>query len=105
MRQANERLNAYQRERHGPTIVVAQGSYDAKQVRRKFWRLLLRFYLLFNMIATFTQWRFKIPMLQDFPLATIPANSLDEMLPAVGWQVSVRSRTSQIMILNLTPIS
>jgi hypothetical protein len=26
-------------------------------------------------------------MLQDFPLATIPANSLDEMLPAVGWQV------------------
>lgn len=52
-----------------------------------FWKLIF----VGNMIVNFTQWRFKIPMLQDFPLATIPANSLDEMLPAVGWQVRVRS--------------
>jgi hypothetical protein len=34
MRQGNEKLSALQRERNGPTIVVAQGPYDAKQVKR-----------------------------------------------------------------------
>ena len=41
MRQANERLNAFQRERHGPTIVIAQGSYDAKQVQNDISELFL----------------------------------------------------------------
>ena len=31
MKQANERLLAYQRDRNGPTIVVAQGPFDSKQ--------------------------------------------------------------------------
>ena len=41
MRQANERLNAFQRERHGPTIVIAQGPYDAKQVQNNISELFL----------------------------------------------------------------
>jgi hypothetical protein len=38
-------------------------------------------------------------MLQDFPLATVPANSLDELLPAVGWQVFVTERMIQRFLI------
>eukprot|EP01038_Epipyxis_sp_PR26KG_P011543 gene11543-15462_t len=75
MERCNEKLSQYQRERHGPTIVIAQGTHSPKQ------------------------WRHAIPMLQDFPLATMPANSLDNLLPAVGWQLFVAERMIQRFLI------
>lgn len=70
-----ESLSAYIRQRHGPTVVVAQGAYDAKT------------------------WRRFVPVLQEFPLATVPANSSDEMFPAVGWQTFVGERMIQRFLI------
>ena len=54
-------------------------------------------YPIFDMKQSFLppQWRYKLPMLQDFPLATMSANSLDELFPAVGWQMFVAERMIQ----------
>ena len=61
----NDRLESYIRERHPPTIVIAQGIFETRQ------------------------WRRNISLLKEFPLVTMPANAKDEMFPAVGWQTKL----------------
>ena len=61
----NERLESYIRERHPPTLVIAQGIFESRQ------------------------WRRNISLLAEFPLVTMPANAKDEMFPAVGWQTKL----------------
>jgi DNA polymerase epsilon subunit 1 len=75
MRQCDEKLNLYQQEKHGPTIIIAQGPNDTRQ------------------------WRKKLKMLHEFPLLTIAANSQDEMFPAVGWQVFITERMIQRLLI------
>ena len=67
----NDRLTTYNREKRGPTIVIAQGSSDSRQ------------------------WRRQLPSLQDYPIAIIPGNSLDELFPAIGWQMFISERLVQ----------
>lgn len=67
----HERLITYNREKHGPTIVIAQGFSDSRT------------------------WRRLIPSLHDYPLAIIPCNSLDELFPAIGWQMFISERLIQ----------
>lgn len=74
-RNCSEKMADYLRERHGPTIVVAQGSLGARQ------------------------WRRQIPALQEFPLCMMLANSLDEMFPALGWQMFVAERMIQRFLI------
>jgi DNA polymerase epsilon subunit 1 len=75
IRACNERLSIYLRERHGPTIVIAQGLLEQRQ------------------------WRKKFPLLNEFPLATMPANSTDDNFPSVGWQMFVANRIVQRSLL------
>lgn len=71
LKYCNERLIAHSRERHGPTIVIAQGSTDNRQ------------------------WRRMLPALQDYPLAVLAGNTLDELFPALGWQMFIAERIVQ----------
>lgn len=74
-RACNETLNGYLRERHGPTLVIAQGTFEPRR------------------------WRKNIPALLDFPIACMPANSLDDMFPALGWQIFVAERMVQRFLM------
>ena len=74
-RSCNDKLSAYQREQHGPTIVVVQGALESKN------------------------WRNNLKSLQDFPVIMMPLNNLDEMFPAVGWQMFATTRMIQRMLL------
>jgi DNA polymerase epsilon subunit 1 len=71
LKACNERLTAYSRERHGPTIVVAQGGTDNRH------------------------WRRMLPALQDYPSAVLAGNTLDELFPALGWQMFIAERIVQ----------
>jgi DNA polymerase epsilon subunit 1 len=67
----NDILAQYLRQRHGPTLVIAQGSVEARQ------------------------WRRHMSSLHEFPLATIPMNSSDDLFPAIGWQMFAAERLIQ----------
>ena len=68
LRLCNDALSVYIREKHGPTLIVAQGSFVAKQ------------------------WRRNVPALTEFPLTLVPANNQDDHFPALGWQQFVAER-------------
>jgi DNA polymerase elongation subunit (family B) len=74
-RLCNEALTTYLREKHGPTLVVAQGSFDSKH------------------------WRKNVPALSEFPLTTVPANNQDELFPALGWQIFLAERMIQRFLI------
>lgn len=61
-RSCNDLMNAYIRERRGPTIVVCQGG------------------------SSVVEWRQSMSALRAFPLIFIQKNSTDENFPAIGWQ-------------------
>lgn len=85
----NELLAQYERERRGPTIVIAQGNMENRQ------------------------WRSALPLLQQFPLVCIPGNTLvyyicaydndlrskDDVFPPINWQFSVSSIMMQRFLM------
>lgn len=89
-KQANDRLDQYSRERQGPTVIIAQGGavHSSEIVGND------GFY---GMDAA--KWRTVLPALYDFPLAIMPANTLDEAFPAVGWSMFAAERMVQRFLL------
>ena len=61
----NDFLAAYVRMRKGPTIVVAQGSPEARG------------------------WRKSVSVLQQFPILLMPSSPKDEDFPALNWQIRI----------------
>lgn len=92
--QCNERLTLYQREMHGPTVVIVQGSSNSSSSSSTIGG---------NMNTSSAggigmdckQWRHILPALHDFPLAVMPPNTLDNYYPAVGWQMFAAERMMQ----------
>ncbi len=75
-RMCNEKLTAYQRERHGPTLAVVQGgALDSRD------------------------WRYHVPMLHEYPVAVAPSIGNDDVFPAVGWQQFTCSRLVQRFLI------
>lgn len=75
--QCNDRLEAYTRERHGPTIVFVQGSVSDISSR---------------------VWRRTCPPLNDLPVVLLPHNSTDEFFP-LTWQMFVAERMLQRLFI------
>ena len=84
-RLCGERLAQYQRERHGPTMVIGMGGALGFDPR---------------------QWRRAIPVLNDFPMCVMPPNSTDDLYPAIGWSMFAAERMVQrfLMFPRLAPI-
>jgi DNA polymerase epsilon subunit 1 len=74
-RLCNEALLTYLREKHGPTVVIAQGHNDSKH------------------------WRRIIPALAEFPMTCIPPNTQDELFPAIQWQEFLAHRMIQRFLI------
>jgi DNA polymerase epsilon subunit 1 len=81
LRKCGERVSAYVRERHGPTVAVVQGSANGM--------------LGFDP----RHWRKALPALQELPVCTMPPNSTDDMYPAVGWQMFAAERMVQRFLI------
>eukprot|EP01039_Chlorochromonas_danica_P000441 gene441-475_t len=84
LRAANEKVEDYHRQRPGPTIVVAQGGNHGPVAS-----------LNTSLAMSQREWRQFLPALHDFPLAVMPANTLDELFPAVGWPLFAAERMIQ----------
>jgi len=100
----NERLTLYQRERHGPTIVIVQGGAgtDTSSPPTATNNTSAK---VSNTPSTSgvgmdaRQWRHVLPSLHDYPLAVMPANSLDSLFPAIGWQLFCAERMVQRFLI------
>ena len=91
--QCSERLVQYERERHGPTIVVVQGGQSSDRGGGDPSSSGL------SVGMDGKQWRHAIPALKDFPVAVMPAHSSDQLFPAVGWQMFAAERMVQRYII------
>lgn len=90
LKAANERLEENYRLRQGPVVVIAQGgSLEANDTVGK-----SDFY---GMDAA--KWRSMLPALYDYPVAAMPANSLDEAFPALGWSIFAAERMVQRFLI------
>ena len=102
----NERLTLYQRERHGPTIVIVQGgagtdttSTAAANTNNNNSAKVSNATSTSGVGMDARQWRHVLPSLHDYPLAVMPANSLDSLFPAIGWQLFCAERMVQRFLI------
>jgi hypothetical protein len=105
----NERLVQYQRERHGPTVVIVQGGQSSDSSTASSMGATAGAKLNAQSVNTTgaglsvgmdaRQWRHALPALHDFPLAVMPAHSLDQLFPAVGWQMFAAERMVQRFLI------
>jgi hypothetical protein len=104
----NERLTQYQRERHGPTVVIVQGGQSTDSSSASALGATAGAKLTAQTASTAgagssgmgaRQWRHALPALHDFPLAVMPAHSLDQLFPAVGWQMFAAERMMQRFLI------
>ena len=104
----NERLTQYQSEHHGPTIVIVQGGQSSEATSASTLGATAGAKLNTQAAANSTtgsvgmdarQWRHAIPALHDFPLTVMPANSVDQLFPAVGWQMFTAERMVQRFLI------
>lgn len=102
----NERLTTYQRERHGPTVAIVQGgqgsdnsnaAHGAANTKANVQNVTTGAGMSVGMDSR--QWRHVLPALHDFPLAVMPAHSLDHLFPAVGWQMFTAERMVQRFLI------
>lgn len=89
-RLGNARLEQYSRQHQGPTIVVAQGGNHSKIAS-----------LNTSTSMAHREWRHSLPALHEFPLTVMPAHTLDEHFPAVGWSTFAAERLIQRYILHM----
>lgn len=113
-KQANERLEQYQRERPGPCLVIAQGGNNHNNASttnshsnpstaaagnpangngNNTSGSNSGTTALYGMDAG--NWRAQLPALHDFPVTVMPAHSQDEAFPAIGWSIFAAERMIQ----------